>query len=439
MKIKTLVAVLLLSGGVTSAFAQTEDCNKNSSISHEAVRAGNFKDAYLPWKEVLKACPTLKFYTFNDGIKILSAVLNERKDRNSADYKKYFDELMEVYDLRMQYTPNFQHLKGTPTVGDTKGSKAISYIAYAPNVDVNQAYAWLKESIEAEKEGSKSPILHYFLDMSLNKLKADPNHKEQFIQDYLTDSEYVDAAIAAENDPAKKQALQQVKDNLVAMFINSGTADCESLQGIYGPKVEANQTDSAYLKKAISVMKMMKCTESEAYFQASYYMYKINPTADAATGCGYMAYKKGDFDTAIKYFDEALSLESDSEKKAQLCYIVAASLFNSKKLSQARSYLQKAIGFKENFGDAYILLAQLYASSPNWNDESALNKCTYFVVIDKLQRAKAVDPSVADKANELISTYARYTPKAEDLFMLGIKAGDRVTIGGRIGESTTVR
>lgn len=439
MKIKTLVAVLLLSGGVTSAFAQTEDCNKNSSISHEAVRVGNFKDAYLPWKEVLKACPTLKFYTFNDGIKILTAFLNEIKDRNSADYKKYFDELMEVYDLRMQYTPNFQHLKGTPTVGDTKGSKAISYIAYAPNLDVNQAYAWLKESIEAEKEGSKSPILHYFLDMSLNKLKADPNHKEQFIQDYLTDSEYVDAAIAAENDPAKKQALQQVKDNLVAMFINSGTADCESLQSIYGPKVEANQTDSAYLKKAIAVMKMMKCTESEAYFQASYYMYKINPTADAATGCGYMAYKKGDFDTAIKYFDEALSLESDSEKKAQLCYIVAASLFNSKKLSQARSYLQKAIGFKENFGDAYILLAQLYASSPNWNDESALNKCTYFVVIDKLQRAKAVDPSVADKANELISTYARYTPKAEDLFMLGIKAGDRVTIGGWIGESTTVR
>ena len=438
MKIKTLVAVLLLSGGVTSVLAQ-EDCNKNSSISHEAVRAGNFKDAYLPWKEVLKACPTLKFYTFNDGIKILTAFLNEIKDRNSADYKKYFDELMEVYDLRMQYTPNFQHLKGTPTVGDTKGSKAISYIAYAPNLDVNQAYAWLKESIEAEKEGSKSPILHYFLDMSLNKLKADPNHKEQFIQDYLTDSEYVDAAIAAENDPAKKQALQQVKDNLVAMFINSGTADCESLQSIYGPKVEANQTDSAYLKKAIAVMKMMKCTESEAYFQASYYMYKINPTADAATGCGYMAYKKGDFDTAIKYFDEALSLESDSEKKAQLCYIVAASLFNSKKLSQARSYLQKAIGFKENFGDAYILLAQLYASSPNWNDESALNKCTYFVVIDKLQRAKAVDPSVADKANELISTYARYTPKAEDLFMLGIKAGDRVTIGGWIGESTTVR
>ena len=88
---------------------------------------------------------------------------------------------------------------------------------------------------------------------------------------------------------------------------------------------------------------MMKCTESEAYFQASYYMYKIDPTADAATGCGYMAYKKGDYDTAIKYFDEALTLESDNEKKAQIAYAVAATLFNVKKLSQARGYLQKAI------------------------------------------------------------------------------------------------
>ena len=52
MKIKTLVAVLLLSGGVTSTFAQTENCNSNSSISHEAVRAGNFKDAYAPCMEV---------------------------------------------------------------------------------------------------------------------------------------------------------------------------------------------------------------------------------------------------------------------------------------------------------------------------------------------------------------------------------------------------
>lgn len=440
MKIKMLVAALFLSSGATHVFAQAEDCNKNSSISHEAVRAGNFKDAYLPWKAVMEACPTLKYYTFNDGIKILTSFLEENKDRNSADYKKYFDELMEVYDLRIKYTPDFmKRLRNTPTVGNVLGNKAISYLNYAPSVDVNLVYSWLKESVEAEKANSSGAVFHYFLDMSLNRLKAEPNLKEEFFQDYLTVSEYADNAVDAETDETKKESLRKVKDNIVAMFINSGTADCESLQSIYGPKVEANQTDSSFLKKAIEILKVMRCTESDAYFQASYYMYKINPTADAATGCGYMAYKKGDYDAAVKYFDEALSLEKDNVRKSQVAYAVAASLFNAKKLSQSRSYLQKAISFNENYGDAYILLAQLYASSPNWTDESALNKCTYFVVIDKLQRAKAVDPSVASRANELIATYARHTPKAEDLFMLGHKAGDRITVGGWIGETTTIR
>ena len=233
--------------------------------------------------------------------------------------------------------------------------------------------------------------------------------------------------------------LQGIKDNLVALFVNSGTADCESLQNIYGPKVEANQTDLAYLKKVIDIMKMMRCTESEAYQQAAFYVYKIEPSADAATGCAYQAFKKGDIDGAVKFFDEAIGLETDNVKKAEKAYAAAAVLASAKKLSQARAYCQKAIGFNENYGAPYILIANLYAMSPNWSDESALNKCTYFAVIDKLQRAKQVDPSVAEEANSLIGRYSGHTPQAKDLFMLGYKQGDRITIGGWIGETTTIR
>ena len=441
MKIKTLVAVLLLSGGVTGAFAQTEDCNKNSSISHEAVRAKNFKDAYEPCMAVMKDCPTLRYYTFTDAQKILVGFLGEIKDRNSADYKKYFDELMNVYDLRMKYIPEFiqKGMKNVPSVADALGAKAVDYLQFSPSPDLNTAYQWLKESVDAEKAGSKGAVLHYFLDISMQKVKADSNHTDQFFQDYLDASKYADEAIAAETKEATKKSLQAIKDNLVAMFINSGVADCESLQNIYGPKIEANKTDSVFLKKTIAILKMMKCNESEAYFKASEYMYNINPTADAAVGVAWMYYKKGDFDNAVKFFDEALGKETDNAKKAEMAYATAAALMQAKKLSQARSYCQKSISFNENYGEPYILLAQMYGSNPNWSDEPALNKCTYFVVIDKLQRAKAVDPSVTDRANELISTYARHTPQAKDLFMLGYKAGDRITVGGWIGESTTIR
>lgn len=436
-----LVAALLLSGGVTSAFAQTEDCNKNSSISHEAVRAGNFKDAYEPCMAVLKSCPTLRYYTFTDAQKILVGFLGQIKDRNSADYKKYFDELMEVYDLRMKYIPEFiqKGMKGVPSVADALGAKAVDYLQYAPSADLNTAYEWLKESVNTEKGGSKGAVLHYFLDVSMQKVKADDNHTDQFFQDYINASQYADDALKAESNEAKKANLQQIKDNLVAMFVKSGVADCESLQAIYGPKVEENKNDSTFLKKALTVLKLMKCNESEVYFKASEYMYQIDPTADAAVGVAFMYYKKGDYENSVKFFDEALDKETDNDRKAEIAYATAASLMQAKKLSLARSYCQKSISFKDNYGEPYLLLAQLYGSNPNWTDEPAMNKCTYFVAIDKLQKAKAIDPSVADRANELIATYSRHTPQAKDLFMLGYKAGDRVTIGGWIGETTTIR
>ena len=108
-------------------------------------------------------------------------------------------------------------------------------------------------------------------------------------------------------------------------------------------------------------------------------------------------------------------------------------------MSKAKQYARKAIESNGASGKAYILIAQMYAASPNWSDEAALNKCTFFAAIDKLQKAKSVDPSVEEQANELIRSYSAYTPKDEDLFFIGLKKGNSVTIGGWIGETTTIR
>lgn len=444
MRIKAFVATLLFSAGAMTMMAQEtpeNPCNTNSSISHEAVRAGNFKDAYEPWKAVMKDCPTLRYYTYTDGFEILKFMLSQT-NKGTPEYKAYFDELMGVHDQLMQYTPELQKkAKGIRSVARSKGMKALDYIQLAPAPDMNVVYTWLKESVSEEKEDTPSAILFYFLQASHDKLKADPNHNETFIQDYLNSTQWADEAITKATKESTKKSYSTIKDNLVALFINSGAADCESLQAIYAPKVEANKTDLAYLQKVIDIMRMMKCTESEAYFQASFYSYQIQPTAEAAAGVAAMSFKKGDYNATVKFFDEAIDLEDENMKKADLAYRAATVLAHVKKISQARNYAQKAISFNPNDGKPYILIATLYASSPNWSDESALNKCTYFLVVDKLSRAKAVDSSeeVVNEANRLIRTYSQYTPAPSDLFMLGYKVGDRVTIGGWIGESTTIR
>ena len=453
MKMKMFTMLCVLALGTTATFAQkgVEDgsrfghgadslrCLENISIYTEYVKTNNFKDAYKPWKVVFTEAPIAQVGTYTNGAKILRALIASTKD--AAQQKNYFNELMAVHDQRIKYLDQLNGLVKTPTTkGSILGMKAHDYIVFSgSNLDVETAYKMVKEAIDLEKENSDYFMFQDLMDISSRKLKTDDAHKEQFIQDYLTASGYAEEALKAATKQSTKKLLKTTKDNVDAYFINSGAASCENLQAIYGPKVAQNKSNLDYLKQVISVMQMLKCTNEEAYFEASEAAHVIEPTAATAAGCGYMYYKKGDLDKSISYFDQAIELEQDVMAKAENSYNAAVVLMSKKMYGKARQYANKALSFNPNSGKAYILIAQMYAASPNWSDEAALNKCVYFTAIDKLQRAKNVDPSVAEEAQKLINTYSAYTPKDEDLFFLGLKKGSSVTIGGWIGETTTIR
>ena len=443
MKITRLFAVVMLFFGLSAlpASAQVnEECASNSSISHEAVKAGNFKAAYAPWKEVLKDCPLLRYYTFTDGFEILTSFLGEA-ERGSEDYNKYFDELMLLHDTRMKFIPDFveKGLGGIPSNAEAIGLKLVDYLQYSTNPDIDQAYAWAKESVEKERENSQPIVLFHFISLSQAKIQMSESHKEQFITDYLLAVQSAQGAIDSMTDETYKNVYAEVKTNLTAMFINSGAADCEFIQSTYGPIVEENKDNLDRLQEIAALMKSLGCRDQDAYAQANYYAYQIEPTPEAALGCGVRAYKKGDINEAIKFIDEAIELETDVMKKAENAYASATILFSVKRYSQSRNYALKALSYNPNYGSAYILIAKLYGSSPNWSDDPIMNRCTYFLVLDKLYRAKSVDSSVAQEANELINLYSQHTPSTQDLFMMGYKKGDSVKIGGWIGESTTIK
>lgn len=441
MKFKRLAAVMLLSiTGVAGAMAQ-DDCKANSSISHQAVKSGNYKDAYAPCMAVLKECPTLRYYTYSDAMEILRALMTEYEDRNLPRYLEYFEELMQVHDLRMKHIPDFI-AKGTEvtiSIEGALGAKAIDYLQYAPSPDIEQAYAWLKESVNADKENAQAAVLHYFMDISLKKLKTDAGFKDEFLHNYMNVSQYVEKAIISATKSGTKKNLEAARSNIAAMLAGSGMYDCAALQDIYSPLIETHKADSVFLKHVVFTFRVLKCNDNDAYSMASEYLYALNPTADTATEIAYIYYKKNECDTALKFFNEALDKETDTIKKAVIAYAAAVALYQEKKFPEAKAYCQKAIEYRQDYGEPYILLATMYGSSPGWSNETALNKCTYFLVIDKLQKAKTTDPTVAEKADELIETYSKHVPNMQDLFMLGYKTGDRIHIGGWIDESTTIR
>ena len=456
MRIKALIAIFALTSSVAMAQKGVEDgsrfghgqdsidCLNNISLYTEYLKTNNYTEAYTYWQKVFADAPYAQMGTYSNGVKILKSLIAGTKDM--AERKKYADEMMTVYDTQIKHLDKLNMLIRTPYNDyKIKGNKVHDYITYYPGMDNNKAYEMLTEVIELGKANNDYFIIGDFMKVSTAKFKKDNNHREQLIQDYLTSSELINIIAENTNNSKSKQkdallkAVASTKENVDAYFINSGAADCAQLENIYAPKVEENKENLDYLKKVVSIMGMLSCTESNTYYTASEYAHNIAPTAETAAGCAYRYFKRGEVDKSIEFFDQAIELDTTSLGKAEYCYKAAVILNSNKQLGKAKNYVTKAISLNGNKGAYYILLANIYAAAPKWNDDPHLNSCKYFVVLDKLYQAKRVDESVAEEANKMIAAYSTHTPAVEDLFFLGYKKGDQVKVGGIINETATIR
>ena len=458
---KNLLMIGLMAISATTAFAQkgVEDgsrfghgqdsinCLNNISIYTEYVKTNNFQEAYEPWKKVFEEAPCAQAATYTKGIVILKNLISKSKELEPR--KAYADELMAVYDQYIKYIPQLNLILKNPLKEyRIMGQKAHDYITYYPKMDARLGREMLMSSLEAGGIDSEYYLLGDLMKASSSIFKADENFREDFIQDYLYASELIDKvygrAIDAEYPSEEKanemiNAVTKTKDNVDAYFINSGAADCNQLKNIYASKVEESKEDLEALRKIVAVFSLLNCTESDVYYTAAEYAHNIEPTAGTAAGCAYSYFKRGNVDKSLEYFDQAISLEEDNAKKAEYNYKAAVIANSDKKYSRAKSYCKTAIGLNGRKGSYYILLANIYAAAPNWSDKPELNPCKYYAVLDKLNRAKAVDESVAAEANRLIGIYKEHTPDPANLFFLGIKQGDTVHVGGLIDEDVTVR
>lgn len=438
-------------------------CRELISNCQVNLKNNEFVTAYTAWKELFTKYPVARVDTYTNGIKILKGLIAKEADEQKK--LDYINELMALYDQQMKYIDKLQEITKTElSAGNMLGKKALDYIRFVPSASLDSAYSMLSQSVEMEKGESEYLVTQNLMKLSAQKYTKSPEtHGEKVIQDYLNTSvyivdvldkyneriEYYNKRYAELQDPRDSvraegygkmiDAARIARSNIDGYFINCGAASCEDLEAIYSPKIEENKSNIEYLNKVISLMSMLKCTDQDAYLAASEYALAIEPTAKAAMGCGYRYFKRGEIEKALELFDQAIELETSVTNKADMCYKVGVIYMNLKKYSKAREYARKAITLNSKFGDPYILIAQCYASAPNWGNDDILNGCTYFAAIDKLHRAKAVDPTVKSQADKLIAQYSNYVPAAEDLFMKGYSKGKSVTIGGWINETTTIR
>jgi tetratricopeptide (TPR) repeat protein len=345
---------------------------------------------------------------------------------------------MEIFDTRLKYFSD-----------DNKGT-VLAYKTYdymelmGDKADSKVIYQWLGEAInEMKSDMEPKDAYSYYMVASLTQFLNDPGKKDQYITDYFTVTGYVDEAISkanAANDKANADYLGLVKEGIVKAFVSSGAGDCKTLTEYYADKVEPNKENKAFLTEVVNALGSVGCSDTEIYFSAAEYLHKLEPSAESAIGLANKSLRDKDYDTAIKYYHEGAQLESDKNKASDYMMQLAGIFSNQRNFAKSRQAAYDALEFNPNNGEAYILIAQLYAASAqNIFPEAEKRGLVFCAAVDKLQKAKSVDPSVAAKANGLINTYSGYFMDTETAFMMGIKAGESIFIPGWIGETTTVR
>ena len=106
---------------------------------------------------------------------------------------------------------------------------------------------------------------------------------------------------------------------------------------------------------------------------------------------------------------------------------------------KAADAARKAIDLDHGYaGKAYLILGNLWASAVC---SDAVNKyARFWAATDYFQKARSVDPSLADEASSAIAGVARYYPEASEIFMYDLTAGQGYTVScGGLSASTTVR
>ncbi|HOP03568.1 MAG TPA: hypothetical protein PL017_02655 [Tenuifilaceae bacterium] len=400
-----------------------KECAINISLYGEYYGQGNYTDAKKHWQKVLTICPAASKNTYIRGAKMLKDWFE--KETNPARKTELLDSLLLVYDMRIQYYNE---------KGSLLGQKGTDLYTFDP-LRYEEAYGYLAESIDIDKDKSSSSTLYTFMVVTKEMYDNQKITADKVIETYSLLADHLDVQIASGGD----EVVSQVKENIDALFSVMGVANCENLDAIFGSRVNANPTDVELAKKTFSLLKANKCSNLTLYRKTGAVVFENEPSAELAYDLAKIFNNLGEFKNAENYYKEAISMEADSVKKSvyllEYAQIVGREFNNPE---QSRSLALQAVKINPGLGHAYIHIGHLYAGEKNCGDDFA-KKTVFWAAVDKFAKAKQVDPNLADDCNKLIETYSQYFPASNDIFFQDLKPGDTYTVGCWIGEQTVVR
>ncbi|MBO5888017.1 MAG: tetratricopeptide repeat protein [Bacteroidaceae bacterium] len=351
----------------------------------------DYKDMYVNYQWLKKNAPFAVNGIYTQGPFMFYNLINTEQD--PAKKKQYFDEMMELFELRQKNLDALNSFAKTKsTLGDVLSVKAEYYNWTAPGVfgqtfDLRKSYANFSEAIKMVNEHGGREITGSFLQtfflVSDAIYKAMPNTtREQYLQDYLDSKDACEKMLQlakdakAEGDTARAQKLLATYDAPLAQieytFAQSGAADSTQLVNIYTKKFESYKQDINKLNSSLTIMQQNDCDKSDIYYQYAEAAYALQPSFTSAIGLAQKSQKDGQLDKMLEYYEKALELASNDARRGVICLNICNGLTKSQQYTGALTYAEKAIAYDADLtGKAYLKEANIYTMLGQYDEAIA--------------------------------------------------------------------
>ncbi|MEY3050936.1 MAG: hypothetical protein RLY31_721 [Bacteroidota bacterium] len=404
-------------------------------LYRDFLKAGDWEQAFPKWQYVLENAPAAdgrRSTVFTDGIRFYEHFMST----DSTDRDAYIDKVFALYDKMAECYPEG---------GLVAGLKAFDgFFKYGDRISKEEQYALFEQSVA--QDGGKpryfilNPFTALLVERTLEGMVPLPEARryDGIIRSAIAEglatckgTECDNWAVIQAYAPSRLEALESVEDFY----------DCDYYLEKYYPLFESQPGACEVILNVYSRLRWGKCPVEDPRLVAMNEAYQQACQTESGPSCNDLI-REGRYRDAVACLEESLPNVQDDKGKAQYNHTIAQIQFAYlKNFPAARKYAWEAARLRPGWGEPYLLIGTLYASSGplcgpgrGWDSQVVV-----WPAIDMWNKAKTVDPGVADQANKLIREYTQYMPSDEDIFLRLKKEGDAFFVPCWIQTSTTIR
>ncbi len=430
------VAVMaMMSGSKVSAQgkygADSTECIKYLSYYTEYYKQKNYESALPNWRKAYHYCPPSSRYSMlSDGSTLIRNLI-VKNSKNTIYRDALVDTLMTLYDQRVEYFPKY--------ATSSLNNKAIDLYNYMKD-SPTKLLEGLTDIISQTKEQTKANVFLYQMKTAIELYQMGMIQPDEVIDIYDKGVGYL-GAMTPKND-VEKENINKVIEALEAAFIQSQVASCENLITLFTPRLEADSQNVDLARDIVKILtKAEDCTDNELYLTCVNLMHTMDPSATSAYYLYRLYSGRNEYDVAIKFLEEAIASE-DSDNETDGGYYYELAMYHHRLRNNLKAYesARKAAELNKTVaGKCYILMGTIWAQTVCQGNEIE-KRSPFWVAVDFMNKAKSVDPTLAEEANNYIRQYSVYYPKTTEAFMYDINDGDSYTVScGGLRATTTVR